>query len=107
MTGVEAVVALGLASNVVQFIDFCSKLCSRIREYSLNATGAPKKITTLCTRLDLVLKTLTALNDTGRTTIEHEAECLKSCISEAREFNDLLDGFRLKTGTLPDSEGRP
>jgi hypothetical protein len=54
--------------------------------------------------LDLVLKTLNALNDTGRTTIDHEAKTIQSCISEAQEFNSLLDKFRLKDRTLPDGE---
>src|SRR5436190_1354805 len=104
MSGADALIAVGLASNVVQFIEFGSKLCSRINEYASSAVGAPKKITALSARLDLVLKTLNALNDTGRTTIDHEAKTIQSCISEAQEFNSLLDKFRLKDRTLPDGE---
>lgn len=104
MAGAEALVAVGLASNVVQFIDFGSKLCSRIKEYTSSTTGAPKKIATLTDRLDLVLKTLGILNDTGRAYIEHEAKSIQSCISEARQFDALLDNFRVKTTTPPDGK---
>ena len=91
----------------MQFIDFGSKLCSRINEYASTAIGEPKKITTLAARLDLVLKTLNALNDTGRNTLDHEAESIQSCISEAQEFDALLDQFRLKHRTIPDGEDGP
>src|SRR5436853_7731303 len=101
MAGVEGIVAVGLASNVLQFIEFGTKLCSRIKEYGSSAIGAPKKITNLADRLDLVLKTLNALNDTGRTIIDHEAKTIQSCISEAQDFAALLDNFKLKTRTLP------
>jgi N-terminal domain on NACHT_NTPase and P-loop NTPases len=107
MSGAEALVALGFASNVVQFIDFGSKLCSRITEYASSAIGAPKKITALAARLDLVLKTLNALNDTGRTTVDHEAKTIQSCISEAQEFDALLNKFRLKTRAAVDGEDGP
>ena len=103
----EGVAALGLASNVVQFIDFGTRLCSRINEYASSAIGAPKNITTLAARLDLVLKTLNALNDTGRISVDHEAKSIQSCISEAQEFNALLDQFRLKIRTPPDGEDAP
>jgi hypothetical protein len=107
MSGAEALVALGFASNVVQFIDFGSKLCSRIKEYASSAIRASKKITALAARLDLVLKTLNALNDTGRTTVDHEAKTIQSCISEAQEFDALLNKFRLKTGAVVDGEDGP
>jgi hypothetical protein len=107
MSGAEALVALGFASNVVQFIDFGSKLCSRFKEYASSAIGAPKKITALAARLDLVLKTLNALNDAGRTIVDHEAKTIQSCISEAQEFDALLNKFRLKTRAVVDSENGP
>ena len=43
MSGMEGIVALGIAGNVVQFIDFGAKLCSRIEEYSA-AAGVPKML---------------------------------------------------------------
>ena len=43
MSGVEGIVALGIAGNVVQFVDFGLKLCIRVKEYSAVA-GAPKKL---------------------------------------------------------------
>jgi hypothetical protein len=103
MSGAEALVALGFASNVVQFIDFGSKLYSRTKEYASSAIGAPK-ITALAARLDLVLKTLSALNDTGRNTVDHEAKTIQSCISEAQEFDTLLNKFIPKTGAVVDGE---
>jgi hypothetical protein len=107
MSGAEALVALGLASNVVQFIDFGSKLCSRIKEYASSALGAPKKIIALAARLDLVLKTLNALNYTGRTIVDHEAKTIQSCISEAQEFDALLNKFRLMARAVVDGEDGP
>ena len=107
MAGAEALVAVGLASNVIQFIEFGGKLYSRIKEYASRATGVPKKINTLAARLDLVLKTLNALNEAGRTTVDHEAKAIQSCMSEAQEFEALLDKFKLKTQKPPDGEDGP
>lgn len=36
--------AVGFASSLLQFIDFGTELCARIREYSSAVNGNPKKL---------------------------------------------------------------
>jgi len=93
MSGMEPLVALGVASSVVQFVDFGAKLCVRIREYS-SVTGAPKKIQVLADHLSLALQTLEGLNDTSRTSLEYERKTLEACLEQAKDLNSLLDSFK-------------
>jgi len=96
MSGAEALVAVGLASNVLQFIDFGTKLYARIREYSSAAGGAPKKVKDLEERLSLVLTTLNGLSQDGRATVEQEQTTIQLCLSRAHELGLLLEGFKVK-----------
>ena len=65
MSGVEPLVALGLASNVVQFFDFGSKLCARIKEFSSTASKALGEIGELADRPSLTLSILKNLDQEG------------------------------------------
>jgi hypothetical protein len=95
MSGAEGLVAIGLAGNVLQFIDFGTKLCARIREYSSAAAGAPKKIESLARRLSLVLRTLEGLSESELMTVGLEQTTMQSCIAQAKELNFLLDKFKI------------
>src|SRR5437016_14526141 len=105
MSGAEGLVAVGLAGNVLQFIDFGTRLCARIREYSSAAGGAPKKIESLAQRLSLVLRTLEGLGESGLMTVELEQTTMKSCIAQAKELNSLLDNFEIDSRDVESGEG--
>jgi hypothetical protein len=107
MSGAEALVAVGLAGNVLQFIDFGTKLCARIREYSSTASGTPKKIESMAERLSLALRTLEGLRESGLPTIDLEQITVQSCITQAKELNTLLDKFKMGSpATANDGELR-
>jgi hypothetical protein len=97
MSGAEGLVAIGLASNVLQFIDFGTKLCARIREYSSAAGGAPKKIESVAARLSLVLRTLEGLSKSQLMTVDLEQMTVQSCLDQAKELNILLDKFKINS----------
>lgn len=61
MSGAEAIVAFGIATNVIQFIDFTARRCGRIREYA-SGYGLPKKIAAQADRLSDILEILESLN---------------------------------------------
>lgn len=96
----EALVAVGLASNVLQFIDFGTKLCARIQDYSSTINGSPKKLKELGDHLSNVLKTLESLDGTKRTYLEHEESTIQSCLRQAQELNAYLDSFQLQSNSF-------
>ncbi len=74
----DGLTALGLVSNVVQFIDFAAELCARINDFSSAAGKAPGKIQSIANRLSFTINTLKsldqesvmAINDNNRNTLE-------------------------------------
>lgn len=90
----EAVAAIGFASNVVQFIDTGWKLCELIQERSA-AAGAPAEVIALSTRLELVLKTVKAIDEAGRAKLYHEKLALKICSDEAEELRLFLEDLKV------------
>ena len=105
MSGTEALALLGIASSVVQFIDFGTRLCARIRDYSSTAGGAPKKIESLAQRLSPVLRTLEGLGESGLMTVELEQTTMQSCIAQAKELNSLLDKFKIDSPAVASCGG--
>ena len=90
MSGAEAIVALSIASNVVQFIDFGMKLCSRIKEYSA-AAGAPNKLAAQVDSISDLLEILKDLSVTQKEALEQRV--ITRCVIKARELSALLDTF--------------
>lgn len=92
MSGAEAsLVAIGLASNILQFIDFTSKICSRIKEISSTSSGLPRELDKQASQLSLVLGLLREAEqckglDVGK-------DVLASCQSQAKELDALLKSF--------------
>ena len=105
MSGTEALALVGLAGNVAQFIDFGTRLCARIREYSSAAGGAPKKIESLAQRLSLVLRTFEGLSESGLMTVDLEQTTIQTCIARARELNSLLDKFKIDSPAVASGDG--
>jgi len=99
MSGAEGIVALGIAGNVVQFIDFGVKLCSRIKEYSV-ATGAPNRLATQVAYISDILEILKDLSDAQHGALDKRV--ISRYASKAEELSALLDTF-IKEGGSRDS----
>ena len=89
----EALIALGLASNIVQFVDFASKLCARFSELSQTAGNAPGKIQALIERLSLVLETLNGLDRESLQAVDQERKTVEACTIHIQNFNQILSRF--------------
>lgn len=92
MSGAEAFVAIGIASNIVQLLEFTTSLVRRIQEYS-SGVGTPKKIATQADRLsDLlgILKTIEKFS--GRSPLDEKV--LLRCQAQAQELSELLEALK-------------
>ena len=92
MSGAEALVAFGIAANVVQFIDFTVKLCDRIREYA-SGSGLPKKLATQADRLSELLVIFESLNESSNQGVL-SGQILARCQTQAQELSDFLDDLK-------------
>ena len=88
MSGAEAIVAFGIASNVIQFIEFTAKLCSRIREYASGST-LPKKLALQADRLSDLLGILESLNKSSSEAVLN-GQTLARCQTQAQELSEFL-----------------
>ncbi len=92
MSGAEALIAVSVAGNVVQFVDFASRLCSRMREYS-SGPGMPSKLAAQADRLSDLVNVLESLsNGSGQQPLT--GAVLVRCRSQAQELSELLDGLK-------------
>ena len=92
MSGAEALVAVGIAGNFVQLIQFTTSLCSRIKEYA-EGLGLPKKLAAQADRLSDLL----AILDSLATSSGHDplgGSVLTRCLAQAQSLSDLLDGLK-------------
>lgn len=92
MAGVEAVAAVGLVSNALQFVEFTAKLCSRIREYS-SAAFLPAKLASQADRLSSILNALQSLEETS-TSSSLDTSILQQCQGLAVKLSGQLDNLR-------------
>ena len=92
MSGAEAIVAFGLATNVVQFIDFTTKLCSRIREYA-SGPGLPKRFAAQSDRLSDLLSILQSVNESSGNGVL-SGQTLARCQTQAQELSDFIDDLK-------------
>lgn len=92
MSGAEALVAVGLASNILQFVDFTSQLCGRIHEITTTASGLPKELDQQATQLSQLLDLLKELaqHSKGQTFGD---DILKQCQAQAQELALVLKSF--------------
>lgn len=97
MSGTEALVAFGLASNVLQFVDFTSKLCARIKEYISSVSGLPKELFQQAEQLSELLTLLKGLSQqpNGLTLGKGVPG---QCQIQAQELSDLLDSLQVGGG---------
>ena len=92
MSGAEAIVAFGIATNVIQFIDFTTKLCGRIREYA-SGSNLPKKLAAQADRLSDLVDILESLNKASNEGIL-SGQTLARCQTQAQELSDYLDDLK-------------
>lgn len=90
----EALVAVSVASNVVQFVDFASKLVAQISEYAAAADGAPERLRELEARLGLVIQTLKGLPTECLASIDQEQTVIL-CLNQVKELKALLEKLKL------------
>jgi hypothetical protein len=93
----EALAAVSLAGNLLQFIEFGTRLYSRIKEITSSASGVPTRLQTLGDHLGQVLKTLEELNEAGHASLEHELKTIESGLRQANKLDTLLDSYKPKT----------
>lgn len=93
MSGAEALAAVGLASNVLQFVDFTTKLCAQIKEYSSSATGLPKELSRQALQLSALLALLKELSQQPSGP-KLEKDVLEQCQIQAQELSDLLESLQ-------------
>ncbi len=97
MSGAEAFIAVGVASNFIQLIDFTAKLCIRIREYS-TGLGTPKKLAAQADRLSDLLAVLKSLEQSsGQSPLDEQV--LSRCQAQAQELSDLLEALKGDSGS--------
>ena len=89
----DPLTAVTLASSVVQFIDFATKLCKRIDELSTAAGEAPGKSGQTKDRLLIVVETIDALDKDTLAAVDHEKRTIESCKAHVEELYQVLDKF--------------
>lgn len=92
MSGAEALLALGVAANILQFVDFTGELCTRIREYS-KGPGIPKKLARQADQLDHLLAILKPLCESSDKD-SLERQIVAACQSQAEELYYLLESLQ-------------
>ena len=94
MSGLEGSVAVGLASNIVQFVDFTARLSVRIREIYTSSSGLPKELEKQALQLSSLSGALKELaqQSEGRPLANGVWE---QCHSEAKKLELLLKRFEL------------
>jgi hypothetical protein len=93
----EALVAVGLASNILDFINTGTKIYALIKQYS-STPGAPNEAMAIPKHLELTLSVLRELNEAKRVKLDQERLTLKLCADEAEElrvFPQELDNLPL------------
>lgn len=92
----EALVAVGFASNVVQFLDFSGKLISQISAYSTAAGGVPRKLQKLEAQLKLIDQTIKRLDAESLRSVDQEKQTISLCVEQVQEINALLNKSKLQ-----------
>lgn len=92
MSGAEALLVVGLAANVLQFLDFTAELCGRIRDYS-TGPGLPRKLAAQADRLSdllVLLRSLSANSINGTL----EKSVVARCQAQAEDLVLLLNSLK-------------
>ncbi len=91
----KALAIVGLASSIVQFVQFGSQLCKEINEYSSAFGRAPQKIADIERRVSLILTTLANVEDDGKAELDRERRTIEDCNAKIKELLVILDTLKL------------
>ena len=100
----EALAAVGLASAIVQFIDFGTKILTRLADFSTEVEEVPKTFRLIKVQLPLILNTLQQTKDQAdaRQVDEDTAQALKAVVGECTATVQQLDEILMKA--LPNGQ---
>lgn len=88
----ETLAVVGLASSVVQFVQFAIQLRKEIHEYSSAFGRAPQKITDIERRVSLIQTTLADVEDAE---LDQERRTMEDCNAKIKELLVILDALKL------------
>ena len=91
----EAVAAVGLASNVLDFVNTIDKLRTLIKQYS-SAARAPDEVVAISNRLELTLTTIHQLDEANKVKLDHEKLALKICCDDAEKLSQFLESLTIQ-----------
>ena len=92
----EALAAVGLVANVVQFIDFGAELYARINDLSSGAGKAPGKIRNIANRLSFIIDTLKSLDQESLTAVNNNTKILEACSDQVKELDCMVAKFTVQ-----------
>ncbi|KAL8880801.1 MAG: hypothetical protein Q9198_001861 [Flavoplaca austrocitrina] len=105
MSGVEALIALGIIANTVGVIDFTSKIIGRIKDTGENVQNVPKAFRDVQSTLPLLSHALKQTQRRIETRALDEEACsalkpvLHDCSSDISELNGIFDKCLPKDGS--------
>ena len=92
----EAVIAIGLASSIVQLIDFGTKLLGRLNEFGSDIEGLPRSFAGIKSRLPLLIDSLSRTKAQSQsqavsdTTAEALSAVIQNCLTQIERLDILL-----------------
>ncbi|MCJ1311572.1 hypothetical protein MMC25_005245 [Agyrium rufum] len=97
----DPITAIGLASAIITFVDFGSKIVRRLEE--LSAAGeVPKVFREIRTRLPLIITTIDRTRDAAKNLSRSAEEALssvvESCYSQVKQLEEILQRFTAEKG---------
>ncbi|OJI98022.1 hypothetical protein ASPVEDRAFT_441075 [Aspergillus versicolor CBS 583.65] len=91
--------AIGVAANILQFVEFGAKLCGRIQEVASSATGLTEENAHLDSTVDELRNVTDGLITNLKGNTQHEAELVKlaaQCRDLSAELTDMLSKLKPK-----------
>lgn len=95
----DPVSAIGLAANILQFVEFGANLCGRIHEVASSATGLTEENAHLNVTVDELRNVTDGLITNLKGNTKHEAELVKlagQCRDLAAELTGMLSKLKSK-----------
>ena len=102
----EALAAVGLASAIIQFIDFGAKVVTRLSDFSAEVDTVPKTFRLIKVQLPLILNTLQQTKDQtdAQQVNEETVEALKAviveCTATVQQLDEIYSRKRCRTTTI-------
>ena len=93
----DPLTAIGLASAIVQFIDFGFKVYKRLDEFSSNSSDVPRSLQAISTQIPLLLNSLSRIkSDSNIKTLDFDTKCIirgivSGCMVQIAEIEKMID----------------